>query len=283
MRVFADHRRTITSVLFGIAMSATVAPALAQAPPAAPAPAPAAAAAPATPAPAATKPAASPAPNGWRFEVVPYLWAAGLDGDVKVGRLPAAGVEATFSDLLDVLDLAFMSTFTGHKDRGGFIVDALYFDLSDTVPTPDDLYGDADVGITERIYSAAGTYRLNDGKAPVELVGGLRYVDLSGDLELTSGVAAGRKVSGSENWWDAFVGATVRWKFAEHWALVGYGDIGGGGSKLTWQALAGVDWTFSPHLSGKFGYRYLSIDYDQNDLLYDTAMAGGYAGLGIRF
>jgi opacity protein-like surface antigen len=58
---------------------------------------------------------------------------------------------------------------------------------------------------------------------------------------------------------------------------------GGGGSELTWQALAGVDGTFSKHLSAKFGYRYLDFDYDQDDFVYDMAMAGGYAGLGIRF
>jgi opacity protein-like surface antigen len=65
--------------------------------------------------------------------------------------------------------------------------------------------------------------------------------------------------------------------------LIGYGDIGGGGSELTWQALAGVDWTLSKHLSAKFGYRYLDFDYDQDDFVYDMAMAGGYAALGIRF
>jgi len=265
MRAFGNHRMARFFVLSGIALSAIVAPALAQAPPAAPAP------------------ASSPTPSGWRFEVVPYLWAAGLDGDVKVGRLPVAGVEASFSDVLDVLDFAFMTTFAGHKGRGGFLIDTMYMDLSDTAPTPDDVYGDADVGLTQQMYSAAGTYRVTDGKVPIDILGGLRYVDLAGDLELTSGVASGRSVSGGESWWDGFVGASIRWEFAEHWAVVGYGDIGGGGSKLTWQALAGVDWTFSPHLSGKFGYRYLSIDYDQNDLLYDMATAGGYAGLGIRF
>jgi hypothetical protein len=278
MRAFGNHRTTRFFVLSGIALGVMVAPALAQAPPA---PAPAAAAA---PAPAAATPAPSPTPSGWRFEIVPYLWAAGLDGDVKVGRLPTAGVEATFSDLLNVLDFALMGSFVARRDRGGFFVDALYFDLSDSASTPNDVYGDADVGLTEQMYSAAGTYRVNDGgKVPVEILGGLRYVDISGDLELTSGIAAGRKVNGSVNWWDGFVGANIHWEFAEHWALVGYGDIGGGGSKLTWQALAGIDWTFSPHLSGKFGYRYMSIDYDETELLYDVAMAGGYAGLGIRF
>ena len=75
----------------------------------------------------------------------------------------------------------------------------------------------------------------------------------------------------------------MQWAFAKQWTLVGYGEVGGGGTRLSWQAIAGVNWHFSKHLSGKFGYRYLSLDYDHDQLLYDVAMAGPYAGLGIRF
>lgn len=221
--------------------------------------------------------------DGWQFEVVPYLWAVGLDGDTKIGLLPATGVEASFSDLVDILDFALMTTFQARRDRGGFLVDAMYFDLGETAPTPNPIFGDAEVDLVQQIYSAAGTWRVSEGRAPVTLFGGVRYVDLDNDLELTSGVAAGRSVGANESWWDGFVGAGVRWQFAEDWALVGYGDIGGGGSEMTWQGLAGVDWTFSKHLSAKFGYRYLNIDYDEDDFVYDMAMAGGYAALGIRF
>ena len=234
---------------------------------------------------AGSTPGGSPAgaTQVWQFEVVPYAWFLGLDGDTKVGRLPATGVEAGFPDLFHVLDAVFLTTFTAHKDRGGLYFDSMYFDLSKTEPTPEAVFGDARVDLGQQIYSLAGTWRVSGGRAPVTLYGGARYVGLDTDLELTSGVAAGRSVSSSESWSDGYVGASIRWKFAEHWALVGYGDIGAGGSRLTWQGLAGVDWTFSKHLSGKFGYRYFKIDYDQDDFVYDMAMAGGYAGLGIRF
>jgi hypothetical protein len=270
-RVARDLVSKFTSSLLAAALCAG-APALAQtaAPP------------PAAPKPAAPSPTA-PKPGAWQFEFTPYLWGAGLDGEVKVGRLPAQGVEASFSDLLKVLDLGLMGTFEGRKGRWGLIVDALYFDLSETEPTPNNLYGDAEVGITQQLYSIGGTYRVAEGKTSVDLLGGVRYGDISADLELTSGIAAGRKAGDSINWWDGLVGARLLWRFAEHWTLVGYAEIGGGGTKLTWQALAGVDWKFSKHLAGKFGYRTMSIDYDQDDFVYDVAMAGGYAGLGIRF
>jgi opacity protein-like surface antigen len=225
----------------------------------------------------------APKPGGWQFEIAPYLWGAGLSGDVKVGRLPQQGVEASFSDLVKVLDIAGMAVFEGRKGRWGFLLDTIYINLSETEPTPDSLFGDAKVDLTQQLYTLYGTWRVVDGKTTLDLMGGARYVDMRNNLELTSGVAAGREATADVTWWDGLVGARVRWGFAKKWGLVGYGEIGGGGTKLTWQALAGVDWRFSKHMAAKFGYRYLSQDYDHTDLLYDMAMAGGYAGLGFRF
>jgi hypothetical protein len=231
---------------------------------------------------AATPPPAAPS-DGWEFEATPYLWGAGLDGDVGIGRLPAQGVEASFSDIVSVLDIGLMGTFEGRKDRWGFVLDSFYLNLSESAPTPGASFGDAKVDLTQQFYSLGGTYRVTRGKVPVDLLVGVRYFDLALDLELTSGTAQGRQRGDSVTWWDGLAGARVQWAFARQWTLVGYGDVGGGGARLTWQAVAGVNWHFSKHLSGKFGYRYLSLDYDDDQLLYDVAMAGPYAGLGIRF
>ena len=222
-------------------------------------------------------------PGAWEFKATPYLWAAGLDGAVGIGNLPATSVEASFSDLFGLLDMALMAAFEGRRDRWGFFVDALYFDLSDTLPTPDPVFGDATVGLTEQVYSFAGTYRVREGDVAVDVALGARYWDLSTDIELTPGTAPGRTGSGSESWWDGFVGARVYWKPAEHWDVVGYADIGGGGSELQWQVLAGAGYQFNKLVSLDFGYRYLNVDYDQDDFVFDMAMAGPYAGVGFRF
>ena len=47
--------------------------------------------------------------------------------------------------------------------------------------------------------------------------------------------------------------------------------------------LVGVNYDFSKTFAGKFGYRYLSVDYDKNGFLYDMTNSGFYLGLGIRF
>ena len=67
--------------------------------------------------------------------------------------------------------------------------------------------------------------------------------------------------------------------------LVGYGDVGGfgAGSDFTWQVALGAAYDFSKTISGKFGYRYLSVDYDKGGFAYDMKTRGVHLGLGIRF
>jgi hypothetical protein len=62
---------------------------------------------------------AAAATDAWEFEVVPYLWAAGLSGTVKAGLAPAVNVNADFGTLLDHLDMGAMGAFEGRKGRWG--------------------------------------------------------------------------------------------------------------------------------------------------------------------
>jgi opacity protein-like surface antigen len=90
-------------------------------------------------------------------------------------------------------------------------------------------------------------------------------------------------VTDSRDWVDGFVGARVLYPVAERWSAVGYLDVGGGGSNLTWQAIAGVNYEFSKTFSAKFGYRYFQVDFEDSDFVYDVALGGFYLGAGIRF
>jgi opacity protein-like surface antigen len=202
--------------------------------------------------------AAAQTSGGWEFEVTPYLWGATLDGDIQLGDLPKTEVDESFSDILDVLDIGLMGAFEARKGRWGLLFDAMYIKVSDDEATPGPLFDDVEVG-------------------------GARYNYVKSEIEIDPGILAGRRGSRSVDWWDGFVGARAIIPFAERWSLVGYADIGAGGSDLTWQALAGVNYRFSPAISTKLGYRYLSVDYEENNFLYDMDTSGLYLGVGIRF
>jgi len=73
-------------------------------------------------------PQASGDANGWRFEIEPYLWAANLDGTLRV-RDTTAQVEAKFADLIKNLDFALAARFEATKGPLTIIIDENYMNL----------------------------------------------------------------------------------------------------------------------------------------------------------
>ena len=226
----------------------------------------------------------SPAPSKkWEFGVAPYLWMAGVDGDVKLGRLPETGVEASFSELWDVLDIGAMVAFDGHKGAWGFMFDGIYLDFAENVETPGTGFGTVDVDLTQQYYTAAATCRVIDGKVQLDILGGVRYTDMEVDLTLVGGSAAGRTASRGTDWWDGILGARVRYYATEHWMIMGYRDAGAGDSNLTWQFAGGVNYVFNKVVGVGAGYRVLDQDFDEFEFQYDTMLAGPYIGARFTF
>ena len=78
------------------------------------------------------------------------------------------------------------------------------------------------------------------------------------------------------------MGVRGRVNLDDHWYLPYYADIGTGDSDSTWQALAGVGYTF------KWGdvllaYRYLDYNFKSDFLLKDATMKGPALGARFRF
>jgi hypothetical protein len=223
--------------------------------------------------------------KGWQFTIAPYIWCAGFNGRIGVGDVASGGVDASFKDIVSDLEMAAMGAFEARKDRWGVLFDGLYFDLSDTLPTSDQVvYGDAEVDLSEQIYTGLITYRAYEGKhTTVDANFGARYVRMDTTLSLTGGAAAGRSASGTSSWWDWMAGTRIIGHPSKNWSIMGYLDIGGGGSDLTWDAVFGASYAFNKTVSLPFGYRYLAIDYSHNLITLDTAMAGPYVGVGFHF
>ncbi len=67
--------------------------------------------------------------DDWEFVVAPYLWMAGMIGDVTVKGTDSE-VDAGFSDILDSLDAAFLGYIEARKGKWGFYTDASYLKLA---------------------------------------------------------------------------------------------------------------------------------------------------------
>lgn len=237
---------------------------------------------------------AESASNAWQFEVTPNLFAAGMDGTIGV-RGVTTDVDMSFSDILDSLDSAFMGVFEARKGRWLFGVDILYTKLEDDAnrswqgPLGNGNTAALDITFTEQIYQPFVGYRLLDEHAKVDLIGGARYTRLDTDLDLTVTTGSpllpdgSRSASGDKDWWDGIVGVRVLAPLADKWSFVGYADVGGGGSDLTYQGIVGVNWRFAENYSAKLGYRYLAQDYEKDGVTWDVELSGVYLGLGIAF
>jgi hypothetical protein len=234
--------------------------------------------------------------DAWQYEVTPYFLAAGLEGKAGI-RGVTADVDASFSDILDHFDSGFMGIFSARKGPWSYILEGVYFKLEDqlskTVTGP---FGQVSVNgaleLTSKMYIYQGTvgYRVLDGTTTVDLLGALRYTKLEADVNVVITTVpaivfpgGATSAGGSESWTDAVVGVYVVHPVSDNIALVGYADVGAGGSDLTYQVIAGANWEFSEGYTAKVGYRILSWDYENNGTVWDMTASGMYMGLGIRF
>ena len=225
--------------------------------------------------------------TGIQYEITPYLWAAGVSGATRLGPRDPVNEEARFTDILDSLSGGFMGSFEARKDRWGALFDVFYIEFSkDSQPLLNGRLGTVRAEIDQTIYQLAGTYRVSeDPTTAVDVLLGVRYPTT--DLELAFSpsqlLPGGVSRSGKKNWTDGFVGVRVGYKLSDKWSLVGYADLGGGGTEKSWQLLAGATYRFSDTVSAKFGYRILNNDFDEPDLLYNAKLGGFYGGVGFRF
>ena len=111
--------------------------------------------------------------NGWQFSVAPYLWAISMNGNVTVRGLEAE-VDASFNDILDELNFAFMMQYEARKGHWGLWGNTIYSNLGDSdVEGPAGLF-EVDPSVTAFWQELGGYYRLgtwdladsSDKKAP---------------------------------------------------------------------------------------------------------------------
>jgi hypothetical protein len=218
----------------------------------------------------------------WKFNLAPfYLWAVSMDGDMTVmGN--TAPLKADFREIASNLEALFTVHFEGmHNSGWGVLTDISYLNLGAQQTTPGPTM---DVDFTTIMTEFAGVYRFSLGANALGLIGGIRYYELDAEIDV---VGVPPRIDKSQDWVDAMLGARYIWTITDKWNFKARGDIGFGGSDLTWNLAGLFDYQPWKHVSLLFGYRYMSIDYDTGsgaDLFgYDVSMQGPLLGLNITW
>ena len=245
------------------------------------------------------------AADAWQYRASIYGYFPTVSGSSSFptgGSGPTIDVDA--SDILDALKFTFMGSFEAQKGQWGVFTDLIYLDLGNTQTASRDFtIGRAGVpaGVTANlsmdlkswVWTVAGLYSLSATPNNwTNLVFGARMVDLKETLDwgLNGNIgqiglpSRGGRAEVSQTNWDAIVGVKGLATFGgdRRWVLPYYFDVGTGQSKLTWQALAGVGYSFD-WATVTAAWRYLAYDFGSDKNLQDITFSGPFVGLTFRW
>ena len=250
----------------------------------------------------------------------PYLFASALEGSSTIDG-QKADVDMDFSDLVDVLDVAFASYLEVHKGRWLLVNDISYSKLSGSgsikrvvarnfgpLNVALNAKAKADVEVEQLIASLALGRRVLEeqwGATPaqnitLDVFAGARYNRVSVDMEIEAAVSAsatvgpvtrsrGRTITASisetEEWIHPLLGAGAAVGLTDRAQAKVYGDIAGfdSGRDLTWSASAVLDYQLAKNVSVFAGYKILDMYYKTGDFEHDLQYSGPYLGLTFRF
>jgi hypothetical protein len=256
------------------------------------------------------------AANEWRFAVMPYLWLPTIDATLKFktpNGNPEVNAKANPDDYIDKLDMALLLVFEARKGKWLVFTDITYMDLSadrSSVRSVDFNVGLGPINVAtgtlntgtetemqSTIWTLAGGYNLVHGpKASLDLIGGVRYLSLEAttNWQLTASVVgpggggavfpAAGSVTEKGEVWDGIVGVKGQFRLGEGKWFVPYQlDAGTGDSDSTWQAQAGIGYSFRWG-DLVLGYRYLAWEQDDDSkVIRDLELYGFGLGGVFRF
>jgi hypothetical protein len=226
-----------------------------------------------------------PTQDKWQFQFAPYLWIAGINGQGGVNDL-TVDIDSGLTDDNVHLNFGFMGTFEARRNKLVILTDLQYSNLGTERPTPGPFFGDTTAAFKTFVLDPEVGYRVaeNVEKGRVlDVLGGFRYWHVRADLDFGPGILAARSISRSKGWVDAVGGVRGRAHLTPKLFLTGKADLGGGGSKFTFQLFGGVGYLITPKIALIAGYRDLDVNYNRNGFLFDGALTGPMIGAAFRF
>jgi hypothetical protein len=211
--------------------------------------------------------------QGVDWRVTPYLWGAGIDGEIALGSV-ARDVDVEFSDLVNVLSGAMLLHVEAQTDDHIVFGDLVWLAVEpeDEIAT---IGGVAEAELDTTIIELG--YARDADAFGLEV--GLRYWDF--DIEIDPALAAG--IVRSDSWTDVFGGFRNTRELGESWTLTTRANAGAGGADLT----LGLQMDFARRLSGGnaivAGFKLLDIDYEESSVrgipfVLDTTFFGATIG-----
>lgn len=209
-----------------------------------------------------------------RYRLMPYLWAAGIDAEI--GR-PGMTTEAdvSFSDYLDFIDLGAAFAFEARRDRWSWGGNLLWVRLGEDFDLP---AGTTDLEIEQTILEFFVGFRPEQWENTRIIAGG-RYTDISAEIDFVNI----SDPKGGSDFADPYLGVMWHPRYGD-WEWLVEADVGGGvDADFAYSFTVFTGYYFTERLAVTGGYRFIDIDFEDDEFVFDGTFEGIQIGLLVTF
>jgi hypothetical protein len=248
--------------------------------------------APSPPPPLLSQPPA-PAPGtlagGLQVSVTPYLWLSSVHTTINtpLARAPTVDSSVGAFQLLGHLEgVPFIGSAEIRDGPFSLVGDIIHLPVGTDITTRNVFFNGGSASLTASIGTAVLLYHAVE--QPVQSLDGgvgFRAWGISSGLTLNGGLLPTTSVSRSNEWGDPLIAARYRRDLGNGFGLTAYGDLGGFGvaAHVDWQLLGTLDYTLTPWVALRLGYRTLNVTASGSQIGYVVHLRGPILGATFRF
>lgn len=228
-----------------------------------------------------------------QWSLTPYVWTAGLDAKVALDGSTVVDQHIGFTELVEDVDIAAMVRLEGQFGAWGTMLDLFYIGMStsgDQLQLPNGAPATIASDIGMAIVDATASYGLAGGPMGLALVAGTRVLvertQVTLDVATSPTTTQTQVTETTDVQVNGIVGLRYRRRLTSRLSMDARGDVGTGGTKLTWSGGSEMAYAFgaSQRFAFRFGYRRLSVDFhDEGSVQSSMAMSGFVTGFRIAF
>ena len=218
--------------------------------------------------------------NPWQNEISVYGWFPSISANTGI---PNTGETIDADTIIDNLKMVFLGGYSGRNDTWSVFADVVYMDVGDSKnhTFPNDDVASVSLDMKTLLVNAGVGYNVvNSGDGILDVIAGVRYMDL--EVDLNTDLFVNRNVSASADFTDFFIGVKGYKNINANWYIPYEADVGTGDSKVSWQVFAGVGYRYDWG-DVKLGYRYLEYDMEDDAIVEDLALSGAVLGVSFKF
>ena len=230
-------------------------------------------------------------PQGWKIETTPYLWAAGLEGDVTVNG-HKVDFEKSFSDLFEAVDMAASILGVVQYNRFLFWGQADYFSLSTDNLDVEDRPEGGKLETKMSLGEMAVGYQFDgfmDGMT-IDVLAGVRALTMDNELTVYDKGTRSTEDPAEDSRVDAILvlrpSVPILPSKIDGLRFNPTLAIGGGDSDLVYELFPQIQYQITDHVVARLGYRTVGykIKGEHNeDNEANIRMAGLTVGVGVTF